>query len=197
MNEAAKIPAGYVVGPECVISFPHLFEPKPKSQEPGAKSVYSASFLFDADARKTPEYRRLQTAFVDMAKAKWPKITDPKTLHEYPFRSGDQKDYQGYAGCVYVSSSSDQQPHVVDARMNKILDPKRIYAGCIVIPAFTLYAWTYPKNNPNGKKGISFGLAGVQLVDGAAPRIDGRASVDKLFSPIEGLPEEEDDDHPF
>ena len=167
--------------PRCILSFPHLFEPKEKV--PGGEPVYSASFLFDAAARKAPEWKALQQAYIDALKAKFPKL-DPKTASENPFRDGDQKDYAGYAGTIYISASSKQQPHVVDGRLQKILDASKIYAGCIVIASLSPYAWEF-----SGRKGASFGLTGMQLVNGNAPRIDGRAPPE--FSPIEDLEEEE------
>lgn len=168
--------------PRCILSFPHLFEPKEKV--PGGEPVYSASFLFDAAARKTPEWRALQQAYLDALKAKHPKL-DPKNAAENPFRDGAQKDYAGYGpGIVYISASSKQQPPVKDRRLQLIMDASLVYAGAIVIASLSPYGWEF-----SGRKGASFGLTGLQLVDGKAPRIDGRSP--PSFSPIEDL---EDDD---
>jgi hypothetical protein len=184
----------YVVTPRAILSFPNLFTPKPKTDAPGAKAVYSCSLLFDAAARKTPEWKALQQAYVDAARAKWGPAIDLKSLAEFPFRDGALKEYAGYGpGIIYISASSEYEPGVVDGRLQKIIDPKLVYAGAIVLAGLSPYAWTF-----SGKKGVSFGLNGIQIVDSTAPRIDGRVPAEKMFSPLEELGElEEESDIPF
>jgi hypothetical protein len=185
----------YVLTPRAVLSFPHLFVAKPRTQAPGAEPYYSCSLLFDAAARKTPEWKALQDAYVEAAKAKFGDKVNLKSLVEYPFRDGALKEYAGYGpGVVYISAATKKSddwppPTIVDGRLQKVVDPAKVYSGAIVIAALNPYGWEF-----SGRKGVSFALVHLQIVDATAPRIDGSAPADKIFSPLEQL---EDEDSPI
>jgi Protein of unknown function (DUF2815) len=178
----------HFVTPEAVLSFPALFVPKPRTQAPGAELFYSCSLLFGPEARKTPEWKALQQGVIDAAKAKLGANVNIKTI-DNPFRDGAEKDYSGYGpGVIYISPRSKGEnapPGVVDKRLQKVIDPARVYSGAIVRASVTPFAWNF-----QGKKGVSFGLNHIQLVNETAPRIDGRVSAEKAFSPIEDLEDE-------
>jgi hypothetical protein len=185
----------HFVTPVGTLSFPHLFIPKPKTEAPGAKRVYSCSILFDAEAQQSPEFKALEKALVDTAKAKHGDKINLKTLSDWPIRDAAQKEYAGYGpGMVYISpwtngEDNSPPPGIVDGRLQKVLDPSKVYAGALVRANVTPFGWTF-----SGKKGVSFGLNHIQLVDTSTPRIDGRVAAEKAFSPLEQL---EDEDSPI
>lgn len=172
-----------ILTPNATLSFPVLFAPKPRSE--GAKPVYSCALLFDKAAQASAEYKAMQTACIEAAKAKFGANVNLKTL-TFPFRDAGEKDYAGYDdGFTYINPWSEQRPGVVDAQVQDVLDSSAVYAGQTVRASLSPFAWSN-----SGKKGVSFGLNHLQLVkDGT--RIDGRIAASKAFKPIE------DSDSPF
>jgi len=178
--------ANNIITPNAVLSFPVLFSPRPRSE--GAKAVYSCALLFDATAQKSPEYKAMQQACLDAAKAKFGANVNLKSL-QFPFRDAGEKDYAGYEdGMTYINPWSEQRPGIVDAQVQDVLDQSLVYAGMTVRASIAPFAWSN-----SGKKGVSFGLNHIQLVK-EGTRIDGRISASKAFKPVEGAA---DEDSPF
>lgn len=169
--------------PKGILSFPNLFSPKPRSE--GAEPCYSCAILFDADARATKEYKALEDACVRVAQEKFGKDVKMSTV-TMPFRDGNEKDYAGYPGTMFISPWTKQKPGVVDKNVEPIIDPSEVYAGNVVIASVTPFAWT-----ASGRKGVSLGLQHVQVVK-AGERIDGRASAEATFKPVD-----DDENTPF
>jgi hypothetical protein len=180
----------HLLTPRAVLSFPHLFSPIPKIKggDP-ADLVYSCSLLFAPAEQKTPEFKAMQQAVIDAAKEKLGANVNLKTL-DLPFHDGASKDYEGYGpGVVYINARSKKKPGIVGRRLQDITDPEDVYAGQIVIASVSAFGWSF-----SGKKGVSFGLNHIQVVDKDAARIDGRVAANKAFSPLDDL---EDADSPF
>ena len=180
-----------LITPPATLSFPNLFAPKPRSE--GGEPVFSCSLLFSPAAQKTPEYKALQSAVVDLAKEKFGEKVALKAL-QMPFRDAGEKvdKYAGYEeGVMFISPWTKNKPGVVDFALNDVLDPNEIYAGQIVRAQVVPFAWTN-----TGKRGVSFGLNHIQLVKRNTPRIDGRVPANKAF---DALPEDDlvDEDIPF
>jgi hypothetical protein len=185
-----------LITPVGTLSFPNLFVPKPKSPAPGAKPVYSCSILFDPEAQKTPEFKALKQGLFDAAKAFHGANIDLKKIMEtdWPIRDAVEKDYAGYEkGFVYISPWASGEPGrsppgIVDGRLQIVIDPSKVYAGAKIRANVSPFGWVFTT-----RKGVSFGLNHIQLVDTTTPRIDGRVAVDKAFSPLEQLEEEPED----
>ena len=190
-----------LVTPVGTLSFPNLFIPKAKTPAPGAPLVYSCSILFDPEAQKTPEFKALKQGLFDAAKLKHGADVDMKKIMatDWPIRDAAEKDYAGYEkGFVYISPWASGEPGrsppgIVDGRLQVVIDPSKVYAGAKIRANVSPFGWTYLTT----RKGVSFGLNHIQLVDTTTPRIDGRVTVDKAFSPLENLEETEDTDNPF
>ncbi len=179
--------ATHLLTPKGVLSFPALFAPKARSQ--GSEPVYSCSILFAPAEQKSPEYKALQQGVLDVAKEKFGANVNMKALM-LPFRDAAEKEYEGYGpGVIYINPWTKTKPGIVDGRLQDVLDRNEVYAGQIVRANVTPFAWTN-----SGKRGVSFGLNHIQLVDKNAPRIDGRIAANKAFTPLEDL---EDADSPF
>jgi len=169
--------ANNILTPNATLSFPALFAPKPRSE--GAKPVYSCSLLFSPEAQRSPEYKAMQMACANAAKAKFGADVKFASLL-LPFRDAGEKEHAGYEeGWTYISPWSEQRPGVVDAQVQDVIDPSLVYAGQTVRASIAPFAW---KNS--GRMGVSFGLNHLQLVK-EGTRIDGRIPANKAFKPIE------------
>jgi len=172
---AEKNPALNCVTPKGRLSFPQLFEAKAfQKNEP----KFSATILFD----KKTDLADLKKAVKEAIKDKWGDQV-PKGL-SLPFKDGDEKDTEGYAGTVYVSASSKFKPQIVDQKREEILAHEDIYAGCFVRFSLTANAWELKEGKAILKRGVSFYLNAVQkLADGE--RMVKRKNASDIFGDVE------------
>jgi hypothetical protein len=181
------MPATALNTPYAVLSFPQIFSPKPRAE--GGDPVFSCSLLFAVAEQKSPAFKAMQDAVLSLAKEKFPSV--PVKSLMLPFRDAGEKAYSGYEpGMLYISPWSKYKPGVVDVRLQDVLDPAEVWAGQKVRANVLPFAWTN-----TGKRGISFGLNHIQIIDKTAPRIDGRAAANKVFDAVET--DEEDSESPF
>lgn len=169
-----------LITPYAVLSFPTLFTPKPRTQ--GGEPVYSCSLLFNEAAQRSVEFKALQDAVKECAIEKFGAKVNLSQI-SLPFRDAGEKadKYAGYEeGVVYINPWTKQKPGVVDARLQDVLVADDVYAGQIVRAQITPFAYS-----TSGNRGVSFGLNHVQIVKADAPRIDGRASANKVFGALE------------
>lgn len=164
------------------LSFPVLFEAK--AFEEGGKKEFSASFLIPKDH---PAVKVIREAMLKIAADKWSEKgadtvaklfrDDRMCLHD-----GDRKDYDGYAGNLFIRANNDVRPLVIDGQKNPISEKDgKIYSGCYVNATVSLWA----QDNKWGKR-INANLRGVQFLrDGEAFSGGGTASVDE-FEASEG-----------
>lgn len=163
----------FLSGPVRLAFTQSLFTPDAKAAKPGEQPrlSYSCSILFPAIADLSifqQEWNRVaQTEFANTWNGAMYAGLDP------PFRAQAEKmQYAGYTqGSMYLNTSSNYKPVVVDARMNPIVDPSQVYAGCWAIVCFN----TYASGKMQAKKGPRFGLQTVMKVgddkslEGAGP----------------------------
>lgn len=175
-----SLEAKKVVTPEFRVSFPAVFEPKAFQ---GNAPKYSVVMLFDKKTDLTSVKKAVFNAATEKwgAKDKWPKGL------RLPFRDGDEKgDKQGYAGCIYVTATSKDQPGLVGPTRQAILNPKDFYAGCYA--RAEIIAFAYDKV---GNRGVSFSLQNIQKMrDGAS--FSGRKDAADVFDSIEDTSESAD-----
>ncbi len=74
----------------------------------------------------------------------------------------DKWDYT--AGHYIINVSSKNQPQVVDANLNPIINPTEFYSGCYGRASINFFAY-----NNNGNKGISAGLNNLQKLEDGEP----------------------------
>lgn len=173
--------------PYATLSFPHLFAPRPRAQ--GGEPVFSCALIFDVSAQKTPEFKAMQSAVIELARSKWGANVKLDSFVS-PFKDAGEKadQYQGYEdGFIVINPWTKQKPGIVDSRLQDVLLPEQVYAGQIV------RAQIAPFNYDNPRRGINFALNHVQIVKHDAPRIDGRIAANKAF----GVVEDADDESPF
>ncbi len=176
--------------PYGILSFPHLFTPKPRAE--GGDPVYSCSILFDEEAQKKPEFLALKKAVDECVHAKWAGKVKISQFRYPPFRDAGEKSdkYQGYRdGVLVLNAWSKDRPGIVNRLRQDILLPEEVWAGQQVRLDVNPYAW-----EKSGNRGVSFGLNNIQVVRADMPRIDGKMSAAQVFGEI---PEEELADCPF
>lgn len=151
----------------CRLSFPHIFEASPESQAPGARLMFSATFLIpkDSDTAKAvkEEIKRVaETKWGAKASTMLPQLfsQDKVCLHD-----GNAKQYDGYADHYYVTSKDKVRPVIVDRDRTPLAEADgKPYAGCYVNALVDFWA----QDNQYGKR-INCVLKGVQFVrDGDA-----------------------------
>lgn len=172
-----------LITPKAIISFPNLFEPRAMSEDD--KKKFSATFLFETGT----DLRPLVEAVIAVAKEKFGGDVEQQIKQgkiQTPFRRDlDSKPgYRERAGDsgVFINCRSDRRPGVVAAfadpttgKPAAITDPAAIYPGMYVRGLITCYAYTHKM-----KKGVTFGLDGVQVL-GNGERLDGRVAAEDAF----------------
>lgn len=117
-----------------------------------AKSVndgeprFSANFLLD----KTKDAAQIKKIGAEIRKIETEK-NKGKTLppDKVCLRDGDQKEYDGYEGCLYLSAANKKRPTVVDTDRSPLTeDDGRPYSGCYVDAVVRLW-W---QDNKFGKR---------------------------------------------
>lgn len=153
----------FLSGPVRVM-FPFLMSQRPGKDQQGNATLgkYEASILF------TPytDFTIFNEEYYKKCHEDWKDKLGPdgQTFYglESPFHDqGMKMKYKGYTpGLLFTNVSSQYKPPVVDARMNPIVDPNRIYPGVWAILA--LNAYSFGKQQP--KKGVKFGIQSVMII---------------------------------
>jgi hypothetical protein len=180
----------------CRLAFPEVFEAK-ASQEGGA-AKFSVNLLFPKDGSSLipslggstlMDLRKLLfTACKEKwgeDRQKWPAnlrnldfktYLSPNGKDGWPIRSGDDVDWEGYKGNIFLRASSQYQPGLVDAKLKPIIDRNAVFGGLIV--RCQLNAYTY---DTNGNKGVTFGLNNLQILKDDGTVFSGREKAEDVF----------------
>lgn len=168
--------------PKFRASFVQVFTPKAHESAPD-KPMYSLAMLFDKKAQETPEYKKLVAGIKEIIV----KDFDGKVPQRFwnPLQKGDDKQYQGYAGCMFMNAKSKEKPGIVDKDLNDIIDPPEFYSGVYARATIQLFSF-----DNMGNKGIGVGLQNIQkLADGES--LTGRTkATDDFGAAHEDLEEE-------
>jgi Protein of unknown function (DUF2815) len=162
--------------PYATLSFPSLFQPRARAEN--STPVYSTVLIFDKDQQSSPAFKALKDACVAKAREKFGDKVNLKDVH-MPFRDAGEKAGQwgGFEeGHVFISPWSGTKPTIVDARRQEIFTPEDVWAGQLVRANVTPFHWVN-----SGRKGVSFALNHVQIVNADRPRIDGRGTAASVF----------------
>lgn len=171
------------------LSFAEIFDPKAFSD--GAEEKFSASFLYP---KNHPQIKEIKTTIAAVAKEKWAakadanlkalEAADRTCVHE-----GDSKDYDGYAGNLYISASSTKRTVVKDKDGTTPLTKSdgRPYAGCYVNAILDIWAM----ENKYGKR-INATLLGVQFLKDGDAFVAGAVASDDDFEDLSAVEDAED-----
>jgi hypothetical protein len=156
------------------LAYPVLFEQK--FNELKQKAEWAVTMLFD---KKTADLSKLKQTMITAAKNEFGPDVDLKTLDLKRIIDGDTKDRGEYAGQWVVKAATRlKAPGVVDAQLNKILDPSEIYSGVYANVNVTVKAYTQPN------KGVTLYLNHVQKVKDGEP-IAGGPQVKDVFAELD------------
>lgn len=160
---ASPLPEGTIILRNVRLSFPNLFRPEGIKGDSSSKPRYGATFLIDKDDKANikligDEIRRLEGA-----KFKGKTMPDKDIC----FHDGDQKDFDGYAGCMYLAANRSEKqgrPNVKDRDGKTPLAESdgRPYAGCYVNAVVSFYV-------PKDWKKICCSLEVVQFAKDGEP----------------------------
>lgn len=147
----------HTITPRGRVSFANVF--KPKFNELNNKNEYSLDLLFP----KTQDISSIKNEIRRVIADKWPG-KEMRGLR-LPIKDGDGLKQNGsaypaeYHGHVFITFKSEQQPGLVDAQRQPIIDPNEFYSGCYAIVHYRATAYDHQAN-----KGISLWLNNVQKV---------------------------------
>jgi hypothetical protein len=122
-----------------------------------------------------PFWKKLKAACHEAALKRWDKL--PKNL-KLPIRDGSETEYDDWQGCMFARCDSEERPGIVDADLEDLTDPAKLYSGAWYRVSIRPYAWHFPQGN---KKGVSLQLDNVMFVRDDDP-FSGRASATDDFA---------------
>lgn len=165
-----------ILTPPGMLSYPNLWVPKAIVQ--GQEPRYSCTLIFAPETLKTPDYRALQMAIADVAKARFGEKVDFKKL-KLPLRQNTEKEgKQGFTdGGTFINPWSKTRCGVVNLKSELIIDADEVWPGQLARLSVTPFAYSSGSNI-----GVSLGLNSVQILRSAMPRLDGRTSATEEFS---------------
>lgn len=145
------------------LSFASVFKRKSFGED-DANPRFAATLLMDK-RRQEDQIRLCEDAIDDAKFAKWGDRQPALKSEKLAFRDGDDEDYDGYQGHMFVAARSDRRPKVIDRDRTPLTeDDGKIYSGCYVNAIIRFWA----QDNKWGKR-VNASLEGVQFVkDGEA-----------------------------
>ena len=176
---------------ECRLSYCNVFQPQAPANNPQAEPKFSVTILIP---KSNTQAKAAMDAAVNAAieagvTAKWSGVRPP--VPSICIHDGDgvrPSDGQAFGaeckGCwVFTASSkADRPPFVVDAQIQKIINPAEIYSGCYGNVNVTFFAY-----NSAGKKGIGCGLNGIQKTRDGEP-LGSRVTAEEAFTAVGAAP---------
>lgn len=179
-----------LITPRARVAFaPQLFTPR--AGQDGGVEKYGASFLFDAEAQKTPEYAALRNAIVAIGRAErkhWDGTQFDKLVAagkvRVPLLKGDDNTdkngnvYDGFAGTMYIRPTSKLRPQIIDRDKTPITEMTELYSGCYARASLGIFTY-----EAKGNRGIAFGLRNVQKL-GDGPPLGSYSRAEDDFEPV-------------
>ena len=159
---------------EAVLSFPNLFEARGYGD---ATPTFSANLLVVPDSE---EHKKLTKMVNEAVKEKW-NGKMPRGFKS-PVKNGDDKEYEGYPGMVYIQAKNKRRPQVVDRDRSVLTEEDdKLYPGCKVNAVVSCYCWEHP----TGGKGASFSLDCVQFKEDGEPLGAVRPDVNSVLDDLD------------
>lgn len=189
-----------VLTPQGVLSYPHLFKPRPVTE--GGEPRFSCNLIFDKAAQNTAEYKALRKAAYQASVDFWgdAKMRDARFTARIrsPFRPcTDREGTMGYdvPDGVFIGPWSKTPPGIVGPDVVEIIVPSDVWPGQLARARVNAFAYEV-----SGNVGVSFGLQNLQITRRQMPRLDGRRPATKDFDPVSETEESDgvlDSDIPF
>lgn len=180
MTNTVAQPIGRIMLKDVRLSFPGLFEATPF--EAGGKPKFKATFLIPKDSPQLAEIeKKIKAVFL----TKFPKKTEKQldairgNKMRFTLQDGDDTEYDGYAGHMYIGAKADVRPTLLDRNKNNVVESDGVlYAGCYVNASIEIFAYD------NAGPGISANLRGVQFSRDGDAFAAGRPASDDEFETV-------------
>lgn len=178
------------------LAFPEVFTAKKATVD--SKEKYSINMLFPKDGspllpimagNAVLELRKLAFTAIKLMwgedKTKWPaqfRVMDfanyvsPNGKDGWPFRHGDEVDWEGYDGTIFVRAASQFKPGVVDSKLQAVISPSDIFGGLICRAQVNAFGY-----DQQGNKGVAFGLSNLQVLKDDGTVYSGRQNPADVF----------------
>lgn len=160
-----------ILTPPARLQFLHIEKPDTGGQYSDDK--YKAHFLF---SKTETDFSEMKAVVEELSQQAFG--VPARELEFVPFKNGDEKEWQGFPGSIYVLAKSKYMVPVwspqKDPKSGELVreDPKKLYPGCIARAHLAPLA--YMSGN---QRGITFILSFIQFLEDA-PRFGGIGSVD-------------------
>lgn len=160
-----------VLSPPARLQFLSIAEPDTGGQYSDGK--YKATFLF---SKTDTEFGPMKAVIEELSQQAFQ--CPAKELDYLPFKDGDEKEWQGFPGSIYIVSKSkfpvDVWSATKDAASGELyrIDAKKLYPGVIARAHFAPLAYM-----SGTKRGITFILNFIQYLEDA-PRFGGIGQID-------------------
>ncbi len=176
-----------LVTPAARLAFPSLFKMRPRIKG-SEKLSYQAVLLFPPGT----DFKAFLAAATAALTAKFGKPVPLNKLADFPIRKCESLEAPpaGYEpGWHFISLHNTRRPAVVDRNGDAIeeSDAEKLYGGCWVRASINAWAWEY-----TSRKGVSFGLNGIQLLRDDAPFVaSGAAAARASFGDLGDMSDEQ------
>lgn len=167
MAKDEKKQIGEVILKNVRLSYAHLDKPQKDSKNDAGeiiKGKFGASLLMK---KGTPETKamvaKIKAASEEVKAAKWGNNPPKFKPERVCLRDGDLEDWDGYENHLYVSTSNNQKPTVVDKSREPVEpgDKQWPYSGCYVNAVIRI--WAQNNEADKGGKRINASLEAIQF----------------------------------
>lgn len=174
---------------EARLSYCNVFQPQAPFNNPQGEPKFSVTVLVPkSNAQAKAAIDAAINAAIDAGIAsKWGGVKPP--VPAICVHDGDgPRPSDGAAfgdecrGCWVFTASckADKPPFVVDANVQKIIDPRQVYSGCYGNVNVSFFAY-----NSAGKKGVGCGLNGIQKTRDGEP-LGSSITAEEAFTAVPG-----------
>lgn len=176
---------------ECRLSYCNVFQPQAPANNPQAEPKFSVTILVPKSnlQAKAAMDAAINAAIEAGVTSKWSGVRPPMPsvcVHDGDgVRPSDGQPFGQECKGHWVFTASckaDRAPFVVDAQVQKIINPTEIYSGCYGNANVTFFPY-----NSAGKKGIGCGLNGIQKTRDGEP-LGNRVTAEEAFSAVGAAP---------
>jgi hypothetical protein len=157
------LPNGTIITPWFRGAFMSIWEYEKPMKDDEEPSKHSVTMLFDRDE---VDLGIVKEAMGKLLKERFPKLAGKKLPDDFknPIRNGDDKDYEGFAGCDFVKATTKKTVAVYDQATNRVAKPSKgendpIYSGAYYIACIS--PWAFDKA---GARGMGFNLISLQKI---------------------------------
>lgn len=148
---------------QCALLFPLTGGAPARAGETDLRGLKIAA-LNHVKVEKPDVFEALKKTMVEQ----WPnmpeKISGKGFMFGQPFRNGDTKDWDGYAGTIFIRVKTNRAPGLFVGK--RVAEPNEIYAGCYV--RASLFPSIYAAVD-GGAPGVRFVLKSLQFLRDGEP----------------------------